>query len=277
MTRTQKQLQILGQNEGSRETGTSLMRTRTLTCNTQSMILYFSGTGNSLRVAEKISTLLHEQLYSMEKGIDSLPSLSDNEPLGFVFPVYAWGLPRIVAQFISKIHTGSRYLWAVMTCGDDMGYADEILQKQLHSKLNAVFSVQMPNTYVCLPGFDVDSPELAHKKVSDTGARIPLIAQRIANREDCSELIRGDMPWLKTYVLRPLFNKFLVTDKYFKTTSRCTSCGLCAMNCPLKDINMESGRPSWDNQRCTGCLRCYHKCPKRAIEWGRYTKGKGQK
>ena len=164
-----------------------------------------------------------------------------------------------------------------MTCGDDMGYTDVILEKTIKRTVNAAYSLQMPNTYVSLPGFDVDSPELASKKINETEAQLPRIAESIRNRENCSELTRGDMPWIKTYVLRPLFNKFLVTDKFFKKTETCCSCGLCAKQCPAKDIAMIAGNPIWQNKNCTGCLRCYHNCPKRAIEWGKFTRNKGQK
>ena len=161
--------------------------------------------------------------------------------------------------------------------GYSLGYTDVILEKTIKRTVNAAYSLQMPNTYVSLPGFDVDSTELANKKLKETEAQLPRIAESIRNRENCSELTRGDMAWLKTYVLRPLFNKFLVTDKLFKNTETCSSCGLCAKQCPTKDIAMIAGNPVWQNKNCTGCLRCYHNCPKRAIEWGKFTKNKGQK
>lgn len=209
---------------------------------------------------------------------DGVPDLVDHEPLGIVFPVYAWGLPRIVEDFLKDFKVGDRYVWTVMTCGDDMGYADEVLAKVLGRNVNAAYSVRMPNTYVCLPGFDVDPVELAQGKVNETEARLPQIAADIKTREECTEITRGAAPWLKTYVLRPLFNRFLVTDKYFKAkTSACSSCGLCAKQCPVKDIIITSGKPQWQNSHCTGCLRCYHKCPRRAIDWGGFTQGKGQK
>lgn len=250
------------------------------------MILYFSGTGNSLSVAEKLSALLNEQLVNIEKEAAESLELKADEALGIVFPVYAWGLPDIVTKYLRSISIGDRYVWSVMTCGDDMGYADEILEKVLSHRVDAAFSVQMPNTYVCLPGFDVDSPELAEKKKKDTEELLPGIAESITAREACRKVTRGGAAWLKTYVLRPLFRKFLVTDRYFKTNSSCNSCGLCAKQCPVGDICITSGHPVWLNNRtatgsltkgssCTGCLRCYHKCPKRAIEWGSFTKGKG--
>lgn len=251
------------------------------------MIIYFSGTGNSKHVAERLAEFLDEELFNIE-CCQPLPSMTNDEPLGIIFPVYAWGLPRIVEDYLQIVKITNRFVWTVMTCGDDMGYADVILEKLIKRRINAAYSLQMPNTYVCLPGFDVDSPELASRKIAETEAQLPQIAESIRNREQRSELTRGGMAWMKTYVLRPLFNKLLVTDRFFRKTPKCTSCGLCAKQCPTKSIAMTTGEPVWQHQMgadgsqndgssCTGCLRCYHNCPKRAIEWGRFTKNKGQK
>lgn len=241
------------------------------------MILYFSGTGNSRFVAEKLAALLSEKLLNLEEVDGELPALAANEPLGMIFPVYAWGVPGIVEDFLRHKVIGSRYLWAVMTCGDDMGYADRVLEKLLQRRLDAAFSLQMPNTYVCLPGFDVDSPALAEKKVRESTERLPHIAQCIKARKNARALTRGGAAWLKTYVLRPAFNAWLVTDKYFHHSDACTSCGLCANKCPKHDIVMVDDHPQWQHKGCTGCLRCYHHCPKRAIDWGRFTHNKQQK
>lgn len=240
------------------------------------MILYFSGTGNSKSVAETLARLLHEELFNME-NCRCMPVLTDDEPLGIIFPVYAWGVPRLVEEFLANKRITNRFLWTVMTCGDDMGYADVILEKVLKRKVNAAYSLQMPNTYVCLPGFDVDSQEVAMRKMAETESQLPRIAECIRKEEEGSELNRGDCAWMKTYVLRPVFNKFLVTDRFFKRNSSCNSCGLCAKQCPVKDIEIVNKAPVWQRKNCTGCLRCYHNCPNRAIEWGSFTKGKGQK
>lgn len=239
------------------------------------MILFFSGTGNSLKVTMCLQELLHEKALNMECG--KHVELAEDESLGIVMPVYAWGLPRIVERYLKEVKADGHYVWTVMTCGDDMGYADRRLKKALGRGADACFSVQMPNTYVSLPGFKVDDDALATKKVDDTMGRLPDIASRIEKREACSDLHRGGMAWMKTYVLRPLFNAVLVTDKYFKTSKECKACGLCASKCPMQDIVVKDGHPQWKRQDCTGCLRCFHSCPKRAIDWGRFTKDKKQK
>lgn len=230
----------------------------------------FSGTGNSQWVADKLKGLIEEK-EEKEEGV-----------FGMVFPIYAWGIPKVVKEYVEAHReeiSKARYVYAVMTCGDDMGYADKVLNKVVGREVDAVFSVRMPNTYVCLPGFDVDKDEVATAKVQETLERLPAIAESIKKEEKKTEVCRGKMAWLKTYVLRPLFNRFLVTDKYFHVIKKqCIGCKRCVRGCPLGNMTMDAqGNVVWKHENCTGCLRCYHRCPNHAVQFGRFTKNKGQK
>ncbi len=204
-----------------------------------------------------------------------------------VFPVYAWGLPGIVKEFIEHtlptlVDGGVEYIYAVMTCGDDMGYTDRLVDKALRRggmTLSAAFSVLMPNTYVSLPGFDVDTPEVERAKMDAMPGRVEEIARAIKERRKIIDVRRGAFPHLKTYAIRPLFNRFLMSDKYFHVMpERCIGCGECARQCPVGNIAMGPNKvPSWMGKDCTGCLGCYHACPRNAVQYGKWTKGKGQK
>ena len=68
------------------------------------MIFYFSGTGNSEWVAQQLAAQLNEQLLFIpdEMRGEADYKLRPNEKLGFVFPVYAWRVPRFILRFIRK-------------------------------------------------------------------------------------------------------------------------------------------------------------------------------
>ncbi|MHB8781480.1 MAG: DUF362 domain-containing protein, partial [Candidatus Geothermincolia bacterium] len=46
----------------------------------------------------------------------------------------------------------------------------------------------------------------------------------------------------------------------------CTSCGVCAAQCPTGAIEMREGRPHFDREACVGCYCCYELCSQRAIK-----------
>lgn len=246
------------------------------------MIFYFSGVGNSAWVANRLAEYLGDKVLAIaeEKNIDKVYSPLKGEKVGFVFPVYGWEPPKIVLDFVVKMQMNAPdYLYFVCTCGDDVGKTPSVFDSAIRKKgwkCDAGFSVTMPDTYVCLPGFDIDDTATLRMKMDNAKARVEFIAQQLAENIsmkhfDCYE---GPLPYTKTYVLGGLFRAFLMSPKPFKATDRCVSCGLCAQKCPVKNITMND-KPSWGSE-CTMCLACYHACPHHAIEYGKRTKNKGQ-
>ena len=195
------------------------------------------------------------------------------EPVVWVFPIYSWGVPPVVAHFIRKCkikgaHEARHYL--VCTCGDDIGVADN-QWRQLTGRRGwsprGSFSVQMPNTYVLMKGFDVDSPEVAAGKLQSMPERVDHVAKAIERDFTGNDVVRGSMAWLKSAVVYPFFRRFCMSPRPFHSTAACTACGLCSRSCPMENIGMEDGHPCWGN-RCALCLRCYHICPTHAVAYG---------
>ncbi len=127
------------------------------------MIIYFSGTGNSRAVATELGQLMDEEVKAMSpsmRGGDM--TLTDSRRLIWVFPVYSWGVPPYVMDIIRSVVIDAPAAMphhAVMTCGDDCGLTDRMWRKAIAARGwrgRCVMSVQMPNNYVSLPGFDVD-------------------------------------------------------------------------------------------------------------------------
>lgn len=251
------------------------------------MIIYFSGTGNSKYVACKLASLIGECAISLSEN----PNLSlgrDVSVLGIVCPVYAWGIPPYILHWI-KNQTGKHkpsYIWATLCCGDETGNAPKILRKAIEKaglRLNAVYSVQMPNNYVLLPGFDVDPQSVEKKKLEECDDRIREVAKKIKRRESgVEDIVKGEWAWLKTTLVYPLFCKWGISAKKWKVDSnKCISCRECQRKCPVGNINFkpciagDKTIPEW-GERCESCLACYHICPVKAISYGNITKNKGQ-
>ena len=210
------------------------------------MIFYFSGTGNSAWVARQLAEGQNEELLSIAMEIDRNKAykLKEGEKVGFVFPVYAWGPPKIVLRFIHQLKLDKPgYLFFVCTCGDDTGRTAQIFSSAVTRKgwqCVAGYSVTMPNTYVSLPGFDVDDKDIETQKVQNAVARVRFINEEITSRAqmkqyNCHE---GALPFTKSYLLRPLFNAFLMSPKPFHATEACIGCKKCEKVCPVGNIRL---------------------------------------
>ena len=245
------------------------------------MIYYYSGCGNSRFVAETLAADLGEDLKFIpdlvDEGIGEYGC--DAQMLGFVFPVYAWDVPKLVKEFVLKARWKGTpsYVWFACTCGDNIGMTDRTFRRTLASvglKFDAVFTFQMPETYLCFPGFNLDTPENAKLKNDAVRKKLPDVARQIKERKQVVDLIPGGWPRTKTYLIGPLFN-LVVSDSGFYAKDSCIGCGACAKVCSRHNILMKDGKPYW-NGDCTQCMACYHYCPVNAIHYGKLTEGKGQ-
>ena len=239
------------------------------------MIFYFSGTGNSLFFAQNLAAALEEKLLSIPAEFKcGIPAdgykLSENETLGFVFPVYAWGPPKMVIDFISQlIVTGTApYVFSLSTCGDEEGHTTDVIKKALSRRklsLDSAFTVQMPNNYII--GYDVDSPDVENAKLRNADAHLISITDTIVRRQSgVFHTLPGTQPSFKTAIINPLFNRFAMSTSKFYATDACTGCGLCERICPAATIKV-SGKPVW-GKACTQCLGCLNRCPVGAIQYG---------
>ena len=255
------------------------------------MIFYFSGCGNSKHVAETIAAGLNDTLTfipdaAREGRYDY--TLAEGERLGFVFPIYSWAPPKLVLDFLKKLTvkvpepvegpTLKPYIYFACTCGDNCGLTEKVFRKAVEEKgwsLSACFSVQMPETYIGMPGFKLDTSENAKLKIDKADNLLMRNIPRLINKESFSEIVVGSLAWLKTYLVNPGFNRSATDDSKYCVTEACVHCGKCVETCPLKNITLEEGRPKWHGH-CTMCMGCYHHCPVNAIQYGKATEGKGQ-
>ena len=242
------------------------------------MVFFFSGTGNSQWVAEQLAILTKDapvNIASLMAGGNCGGITPDGRTdcMGLVFPIYAWGAPGIVAEFLDAWEQNNdAYRYGVCTCGDDAGYGMEKLRKRF--PWNAAWSVAMPNNYI--PMYDVDSPGVVLEKIAAARDRLPKIAEMINARATATDIHRGPHAGLKTYLVNPLFKRLATSTRPFMADDTCTGCGLCAGNCPCGAIQMAEGKPVWIKKRCLQCMACIHHCPAAAIQYGKATRGRGR-
>ena len=269
------------------------------------MIFYFSGTGNSKWAAKTLALETGDTLVSIPEVIKSDCSftLEKDEHVGFIFPIHGWRVPNIVKEFLTKLTIKTlgedtshvkHYCFCLVTAGDTIGKAMERFQQQLKNvavgdalSLNAVCSLIMPESYVGLPGMDVDTKEkelekkeLASKQLKEFSNILKQHPHKDSNQIwGWNQLIRGPIPSFFSGPVGGFFERFLITDKPFHVDSRrCVKCGICANVCPVSDIKGGLGyEPEWlHNGKCLTCFSCYHHCPHHAIEFGKRTQKKGQ-
>lgn len=247
------------------------------------MIIYFSGNGNSRSIAVAASQKLGCERIALEGerlvNPGSFVAECHDCDIVWVFPVYSWGVPPVVARFIRECRLScdgcTHHL--IVTCGDDAGLTSRQWRRLIERrgwKAGCSASVFMPNTYVLMKGFDTDSPEAAARKLAEAPRAVDRAIGMIRSHSNEDTTFHGNFAWIKSRIIYPWFRRHAMSAKPFRATEACTSCGLCARQCPMLNITMgDDRRPHWSDN-CALCLRCYHRCPAHAIAYGNSTEGK---
>ena len=238
-------------------------------------IYWFSGTGNSLAVAQDLAAEFGgAQLAAIPQAISK--NLPATDCVGLVFPVYAFGMPRILHEFARAMPIEpTAYYFAVATMGGLAGGPHRQLRGILRERgadLAAGWSVAMPGNYTPMYGAP---PE---KKQQSAFLKAKERVKRIADA--VRKGVRGHyedsmQPFacLGAAMNRRAVEEFRKAGRKFHVDPTCTRCGLCAKVCQVGNILMKDGTPSWLD-KCEQCMACLQWCPVEAIQFGKATAGR---
>ena len=102
----------------------------------KNLIFYFSTSGNSLYTAKEIAKHLKDaEIISIVDAFYKKEFKYEAETIGFVYPIYASGLPPMVSEFISKLQLNKdSYIFAAECTGGGKGITFSMINKLLYPK-----------------------------------------------------------------------------------------------------------------------------------------------
>jgi ferredoxin len=246
----------------------------------ETLIYYFTGTGNSLWAGRMLAKHLPDAslrpiTHLVRSGGRVRP---EAKRVGIVCPVYFFGLPSLAARFAGMLDTSDTgYLFAAVTMGGMGGTTtlrqlDGILSRN-GKGLDAGIAIRMPGNY--LVGY---SPPAAEKQEELFRNAEGTLAE-FAGVVGAGGKARPGPALLTGLIHALMYPRFIASlpdsDREFTVLEACTSCSTCVQVCPVENITLEAGRPVW-HHRCECCLACIHTCPVEAIQRGRNTAGRAR-
>ena len=237
-------------------------------------IYFFTGTGNSLKVAKDIEKALPNcELLAIYK--DTLLEIpSGYERIGFVFPNYAGGPPSMVANFVREMKfsdLSDTYIFCVATYAGNNGAVisqmGNLLQQRCLQLNYGAKIVSYPNALTAYP-MPAEVNDIL--KIAEINTK-PVIDSIVAKEHiPIPSLDASDKEKYNTFIAM-IDN----SNNNYNVNNDCISCGICQAVCPAKNITLEDGKPVF-HQGCECCMACIQHCPQRAINYDNKTQDRGR-
>lgn len=239
-------------------------------------IFYFTGTGNSLQVANDLADIIKNCDIINIADFD-LSEKIEAERIGIIFPIYFWGPPLIVQRFLEQMQTEKNsYVFLVATYGLWPGKALEMADHVLRQRdipVSAGFFIKMPDNYILWYG--AKSQEIQSKDFEREKVKVKYIGNFLVSKETMS--LEKSRYFIDRLLTRPInklsVKRFAATSEKFSVNQKCVGCGLCEKICPVSNIKLSENKPVWGNH-CEACLGCIQRCPMQAINYNHKTENR---
>jgi flavodoxin/ferredoxin len=247
----------------------------------KAVIFYFSGTGNTWWVSEKLGRYLSEKgfsvaVYSIEKisATDADKAVRECELVGIGYPTYGSDLPHNMKIFIHSL-TPVREKTAFVFCtqwlwsGDGARIGGSMLKRKGFGVKWAEHFLMPNNVCVAATPFlpYTNDRKAIDRRLAGTEKQVLIFAERIAKGRP---FLRGYNIFAKLAggVQRiPFIHSFhRLRDDIKVDDQKCIRCGACVRLCPSQNLFWEAESVKTKGV-CILCLRCYNFCPKSAVTY----------
>lgn len=257
------------------------------------LILYFSGTGNTYFIADKIRNELSKKNYDV-----NLSSVEKFQPVDIEkfdtlilgYPIYALDMPLFLQEYINKL-TIPRTKTVILF--STMGFYGANASRKIGLRLVKAGMIPLHFEEIKMPGSDAlmfMKKESEHVlKIKSTNFDESVNINRAVNNivsvidnlfihNEVKERIKlphiklgglivdGLMNIIYKFVEKKLKQKFWVNNK-------CIKCHLCENICPSHNIVVKDEKVVFLD-KCFLCMRCINQCPTEAIQIGKKTNEK---
>ncbi len=238
-------------------------------------LAYFSGTGNTQKIADVIIEMLSTLNIDVEVHDITMPSnrskkidLSIYNGVMLGFPVYSMRAPRLAREWIETLEGCDVRCSVFFTFGGfGIAPAHYFIQKQLREKkFDLVSTVQIPGAHTfnhggwkALPGRP-DKPDFETVREYATRTIQRFTGSDNERPEEFKKPDREESDFDK-------FEKYrfkIVTHGPSRDNRDCSMCGICEDVCPVQAMDAEVGLA--DRNKCILCLKCLVNCPEDVLK-----------
>lgn len=238
-------------------------------------IAYFSGTGNTAWVVQRLA----ERLYSLGNDVtthscEDVPAAQIDptacDAFGIAFPVHSSFAAPVFRDYLAQLPSANTPLFAITTAGYWAGDTAWVAAQPLVSRGYDLFlcaNVLMPNNFF-IPKMDilpVTPPERVSRFLERATLRVARLAERI---QGVDHHIEGTGPIgrlggaLQRWGYTNFESRMLAR---FHADEHCVGCGWCVSHCPTQSWELRDGHAHFLDG-CIFCMRCYSFCPVQAIQ-----------